>query len=239
MKKPQPDFQALWQNLRRACAFEQMPLQSAQELGQICGPKEIEFLIQALLQLVDADLEDDPGDLSDEYWRLRRTLTEALVAAGSQVIQPLLCNLNSPNLSAVGYFAEALGRLQAPEALEPLLALYQRHADQGLRWSVITALGDLNDSRALPLLKQTLLAPPELNRGWWIRLTAQALGKLQAPEVLPIFEHILTQDADWFARLGIVEGLLSFHPTPEIRRLLERGKRDSDSRVAELARRSI
>jgi HEAT repeat protein len=216
--------------IQRDCAREHIPYKKTSALARVCGAAEIESLVRALDALDDADLVDDAGDMNDEYWRLRTAYSQALAEIGEPAIEPLLGALASANPQTRAYAARALGLIGAPQAFEPIVGLLAREPVDSTRLSLIEALGALRDSRAVPILLAHLQAPEQANRGWTVRLAANALGTIGGEEVIGPLSEVLASDPDWFARLGAAEGLRKVrHPLAA--KALRHAMKDEDARV--------
>lgn len=225
-----PDFVALRAEVRRACGWESIPERKVPALAASCGPAEIAILIRDLEALDPAGLEDDAGDVGDEYWRLRHTYALVFAHIGEPARAPLLQALHqgpewvwSPVANALskiggpGVFEAIAARLPAPEPIEPDGEL------SGLKMSLMTSLGELGDPRALPLLSAYLAIPEQVNRGWLRRLAAEASGSIGAhmlargedisePVLKPLIA-LLDHDPDYFVRYGAANGLAQLrHP---------------------------
>jgi HEAT repeat protein len=200
-------FHTLLAAIKNDCACEQIPTDKIATLARMCGPEEIAQLIQELDELDDADLENDPGDGIDEYWRLRTSLSQVLAQVCEPAVLPLIQALKRNNPQTRGYAANALGMIGAKQAFEPILTLLEAESDFNTKLSLIDALGKIGDPRAVNVLLRYLQAPEQQNRGWLIRITANALGRIGTAAVLQPLREVLESDSDWFARLGAAEGL--------------------------------
>jgi HEAT repeat protein len=223
-------FDALLAEIKNDCAWETVPYDKISALARRCGPDEVRQLIRALDALDDADLEGDAGDGIDEYWRLRTAYSQALAEVGELAIEPLLQALASQNPKTRAYSARALGMMGTKRAFEPVVSLLATEGDDGARMMLIEALGGIGDERAVPVLLRYLKAPEQVNRGWIIRVAANALGKLGAEAVIKPLAEVLATDPDWFARLGAAEGLRKIRH-PGAAAALSRGLDDKDTRV--------
>jgi HEAT repeat protein len=224
-------FGAILDEIKRGCSWEHVPYEKVSALARLCGPAEIDRLISELGALDDADLVNDPGDLGDEYWRLRTAYSQALAEVGEPAIKPLLQALRSVNLRTRQYAARALGLIGNQQAFRPLVAMLAEESEDLIRLSLIEALGRLRNEQAVETLLPHLKAPAEVqNRGWIIRMTANALGDIGTEAVIGPMAEVLASDPDWFARLGAAEGLRKIrHPLAA--EALRRGLTDEDARV--------
>jgi HEAT repeat protein len=223
-------FSVILTEIKRDCGWETIPYGKVSALARLCGPAEVERLIRELDALDNADLEDDAGDVGDEYWRLRTACSQALAEVGEPAVEPLLRALGSRNPQTRAYAGRALGLIGDPRAFDPIVALLAEESDDTIQRSLIGALGKLRDERAVAVLLPYLKTPPQLNRGWMIRIAAGALGGIGSEAVIEPLAEVLTTDRDWFARLGAAEGLRKI-PHPLATEALREGLKDEDARV--------
>jgi bilin biosynthesis protein len=223
-------FDTLLAEIQRGCAWEHIPYPTITTLARVCGAAEVDRLIRELDTLHDDDLVDDAGDMGDEYRRLRTAYSQALAEVGDPAIDPLLQALTSANPKTVAYTARALGLIGTRRAFEPLVALLAQDRDDILRMLLLEALGRLRDERAVEILLPYLKPQQELNRGWMVRMAANALGRIGTEAVIQPLADVLATDLDWFARLGAVEGLRKVRH-PAATEALRRAELDADHRV--------
>jgi HEAT repeat protein len=223
-------FNALLLEIQRDCGWEHIPHDKISALARICEPTDVDHLLRELNALDDADLVDDAGDMGDEYWRLRTAYSQALAEVGEPAIEPLLRALGSENPQTRAYAARALGLIGTPRAFDPFVALLAEEREDSLQMCLIEALGRLQDVRAVKILLPYLNVPEQVNRGWIIRMAANALGSIGSDDVIEPLSEVLASDRDWFARLGAAEGLRKVsHPLAT--EALRRGLKDEDARV--------
>jgi HEAT repeat protein len=227
-------FDTLLTEILHDCGLEWVPHDKISVLAQLCGTAEVVILLQELDSLDDTDIEDEPDDMRDEYCRCRQALSQALAEVGEPAVEPLLQTLSSPNPQTRGYVARALGRIGAKRAFEPIAALLLREEDTLMKLALIEALGDLRDERAVDLLLPFLHAPAQQNRGWIVRLAAQALGKIGTERVIQPLVELLSSHPDWFARWGAAEGLRML-TDPRAVQALRTALADTDARVRQEA----
>ena len=72
--------------------------------------------------------------------------------------------------------------------------------------------------------------PRQEDRGWNIRLAANALGKIGTEQVLQPLIEVLVSHSNWFARLGAAEGLRKIRD-PRAAGALRIALADADARV--------
>ncbi len=223
-------FRFLLAEILHDCGLECIPYDKISALAQLCGPSEVAVLLEELDSLDDAAIETEPDDVRDEYWRRRMALSQALAEAGQPAVEPLLQALNHSNPQTRSYVARALGLLGTKRAFEPIVELLLREQDNGLKLALIEALGELHDERAVEVLLPYLSIPEQINRGWLIRLAANALGKIGTERVIQPLAEVLVSHRDWFARLGAVEGLRKMRH-PRAVQALRPALSDADARV--------
>jgi len=232
-------FEQLLEEIHKKLAWESIPAdETIAEIARICGPAEIDLLIQELEDLDDADIADQNCDVWDDYCRHRRTLSRILGQIGEPAVDPLLRVLQSTNPQTRHYAAAALGVIGAIRAFEPIVRAAALETDNFNRVSVLSALGGLGDQRAIAVLLPYLQVREQRNRGWIIRLAAKALGGIGNEQVVQSLAEILGNDPDWFARLGAVEGLeQSCHQ--QSTEALTLALNDVDYRVRDAAREGL
>lgn len=231
-------FSQLYEEVIKTCSFESMSEELNHRLGQACASNEVALLIEKLESLKNEDLVDDAGDISDFYWRLRTSISDALAAAGHISVDPLLSTLSSSNPQAAQYAARSLGLLKEQRALEPIISKMHQAPTVAEKFAYIGALGDIGGERIIGELIPYLGRSDEINGGWLVRLSATALGKTGNVAVLEPLTSVLATDSDWFARLGAAEGLGllgNAQALPALQQALE----DTDHRVAKAAQESI
>lgn len=231
-------FHSLLAAIKNDCAWESIPTDKIPTLARLCGQEEIAELIRELDALDDADLEDDAGDGLDEYRRLRNSLSQVLAEVGEPAVLPLIRALQSANPQTRGCSANALGRIGAYQAFEPIRTLLETETDFITKLDLIDALGRMGDPRAVEVLLRYLEGTKQQNRGWLIRITANALGRIGTAAVVQPLCKILDADSDWFARLGAVEGLGHMREEAALA-ALRNALTDQDERVRSQARQSL
>jgi HEAT repeat protein len=230
-------FSTILAEIKRDCGLEEIPYDKISALARVCGPGDVDLLIRELDALDDADLEDDAGDMRDEYCRLRTAYSQALAEVGEPAIEPLLRGLDSGNPETRAAVARSLGLIGTQRAYGPIVAALAEARDDMLRMKLIEALGELRDERAVDVLLPYLKTAQHQNRAWIIRMAANALGRIGTEAVIQPLAEVLATDPDWFARLGSAEGLRKM-PHPLAAEALRRALTDQDGRVrAEAARR--
>lgn len=137
--------------------------------------------------------------------------------------------LSDPEPDVQAAAADCLGGLKLTAAYEDLVALYQSSGEWLVRFSILSALGELGDLRAVDVLLSALASDNELERLGAIG----ALGELADDRALP---HLLPfmDSSDWQVRHRLALTLGQFN-TPEARAALEILSQDSIAQVSEAA----
>lgn len=232
------NFSELYSEVTKSCSWETISEELNVKLGKECGEEEVQILLRHLEDLNNADLEDDAGDVGDYYWRLRTSISDALAAAGDIATPYLLKALESPNPQAAQYAARSLGKIRAVEAIEPIANILNSSIENADRLTYLSALGDMKEESSVPILIPYLEKSHEKNGGWLVRCSANALGDIGLESSVKPLAEVLSNDQEWFARLGAAEGLgkLAFEGSlfP-----LKKALKDSDHRVSKVAQESI
>src|ERR687886_482239 len=132
--------------------------------------------------------------VTDNNTRVRYAAVSQLDTLGSQdlqttltILRDRLLNDKEPDVQAAA--ADALGALKLTEAYEDIQQLYHQTSEWLVQFSIIAALGELGDVRAVPLL-----IPFASDSDWQIRFrVAQALSRLGGVDAHSTLET-LTKD---------------------------------------------
>ena len=119
----------------------------------------------------------------------------------TQAVPLLLEILHDPSPRLRGSAAEALAKIEAPEAGKELLAQYLTEENQGIKEWYIIALGAVGYRPAIPSLIQAL------NVEHLRRYAALALGNLKAIEAKEAMQQALAQETDSYTAKLIQQGL--------------------------------
>ena len=71
------------------CGLECIPLKKISELSSNVGLGDVDFLVAEIRSLDLTLLENDAGDIGDEYWRITASTARILATLGSSVIPKL------------------------------------------------------------------------------------------------------------------------------------------------------
>jgi HEAT repeat protein len=103
----------------------------------------------------------------------------------SRAVEPLIAILKQKDAKDRELAAHALGQLRDPRAVDALIAVVQQGKPQltldYLKWNAIWALGEIGDSRAVPLLQQIVASAPPVAQDQLADAATQALKTLGAP----------------------------------------------------------
>ncbi|MBD2100505.1 phycobilisome degradation protein NblB [Leptolyngbya sp. FACHB-261] len=110
--------------------------------------------------------------------------------------------LNDPEADVRAAAADCLGALKQPEVLDELCQVYERENEWLVQVSLIAALGELGDPKAIHLLTKALASDTDLVR----TAAVGALGELGNPEAVPLLVPF-AQDPDWQMRYRVVQAL--------------------------------
>lgn len=222
-------LQQLLEQLRREAGFENTSgaIAAAQDIAELPGEAPIAALLGVLEFADGVDLTDDAGDVGDEVFRLRSAAKAGLLAAGARVIPFLRARLDvSTREARHTVMLRVLGALGDRSVLPIAEVWSSLEEHESLRWAALETIGLLRVPGSEVLLRAALARPGELNHGWLKRITAVALARLGDVDAL----EVLLDDADWFARLGVAEGLKEL-PRDKANRLRQRVEKDVDARV--------
>ena len=71
------------------CGFEVIPDQKIAAFVRLADSGAVPLLVALLERLDEAELEDDAGDIGDEFWRIQTAVRRILVGMGPQVVEPV------------------------------------------------------------------------------------------------------------------------------------------------------
>lgn len=229
-------LERLLADLRREAGWENQSgaTHAARTIAALPGDEPVKALWGELVRADGVDLREDAGDLGDEVWRLRQAVEAGLVQLGPRCV-PFLRERVAAELRE-GRHRVALRVLAVlgETAVVPIAEAWvddAREAHQAARWVALEALGRLRVPGTDAVILRALANPGALNPGWLKRLAAVALARLGNVDAL----EVLLDDPDWFARLGVAEGLKEL-PEALAARLRQRVEADVDQRVREAAR---
>lgn len=119
-------------------------------------------------------------------------------ARSLELLRDRLLNDSEADVQAAA--ADSLSALQLTEAFPDLEALYHSTGEWLVQLSIVAALGELGDTRALPLLEEALGSTNDL-----VKISAiGALGELKDERAIPLLIPYVTHP-DWQIRLKVVQ----------------------------------
>jgi HEAT repeat protein len=149
----------------------------------------------------------------DQNVRVRYAAVSMLSSIGqvnpSKSLEILRAGLRDPESDVQAAAADAIAGLKLTEGFTDLEQLYRSSQEWIVRFSIISALGELGDSRALEMLAEAsqsgdvLLVPAAIG----------AMGELGDPQAVPLILPFVT-DPDWQVRMRVAQALGRFD-TPE------------------------
>ncbi|MFT3707037.1 MAG: HEAT repeat domain-containing protein [Archangium sp.] len=230
---------ALLSDLRREAGWENTSgaTSAALAIAELEGDEPIRSLVRELERADHVDLSEDAGDIGDELWRLRSAIEAGLIKAGPRataIIAPLLHPARSSPRDLVLARVCARARVSSIFPVVEAWVMDSTEDASSARLTAMECLGHLGDPRGGELIRRSLLAGASINSGWLKRIAAIALGRLQDVSAL----HVLLDDADWFARLGVLEAVPHLNDAKARDELASRGKADVDERVRAEATRA-
>jgi putative RNA 2'-phosphotransferase len=92
-------FETLWKEIKKECAWENMPENLCREIIPYVGVEEAKEMIRALEKFTKKIMDEDAGDIGDERWRLANAITIVL----SQVKVNISPHLYDMKPWALGY----------------------------------------------------------------------------------------------------------------------------------------
>jgi hypothetical protein len=104
---------AILTSIIRDCGWEVIPERKIAAFIRLADSDAVPLLVAYLEALNEAELEDDAGDVGDEFWRIQVAVRRMLVGMGHAVLEPVrvvlattrtgspanACNELSPNLN--------------------------------------------------------------------------------------------------------------------------------------------
>lgn len=175
--------------------------------------------------------------LEDNNPRVRYAAVSQLSSLGhqdkSQAKELLRDRLRDSEPDVQAAAADTIGALKLTEFFEELQHLYQTSSEWLVRFSIIAALGELGDLRALALLQDALGSQNELMQ----TAAIGSLGELGDDRAVPLLTPF-AQNSDWQIRYRVAQALSRFD-SPEARSTLELLAQDEMEQIAQEARNSL
>lgn len=128
------------------------------------------------------------------------TLGSANLDASLELLRDRLLNDSEPDVQAVA--ADALAALKLTSAFPDIENLYHQTPEWLVKFSIVAALGEMGDTRALKLLEEAISDDNELVR----TAAISALGELGDDRGVALLIP-LAQDPDWQVRFRVAQSL--------------------------------
>ncbi len=204
-------------------------LLASDDLGdRLRGVNEIRQLDPAIgFPLLQNPLYDNNARVRYSAVSQLDTLGHQDLAASLEVLKDRLHNDSEYDVKAAA--ADAIGALKLTEAFPDLEAVYHGTEEWLLQFSIIAALGELGDPRALPLLATAMASTIELVQ----TAAIGAIGELGLPEGITLLRTAIA-DPDWQIRYRLAQALGNIGGA-EAQVLLVQLAQDQDQKVAEQA----
>jgi HEAT repeat protein len=175
--------------------------------------------------------------LTDTNVRVRYAAVSLLASVGQvdlpQSLELLRAGLKDPEMDVVAAAADAIAGLRLHDGYPELRELYQENTDWIVRFSIVSALGELGDPRGFEVLEHAIASKDVL----LVPAAIGALGELGDPRAIPLIVPYAT-DADWQVRHRVLQALLRFN-TPETKAALQILAQDTEGRIAEQAQQAL
>jgi HEAT repeat protein len=175
--------------------------------------------------------------LTDSNVRVRYAAVSLLASVGQvdlpQSLELLRAGLKDPEMDVVAAAADAIAGLRLHDGYPDLRELYQENTDWVVRFSIVSALGELGDPRAFEILEHAIASEDVL----LVPAAIGAMGELGDPRAIPlIVSHV--SNPDWQVRHRVVQALMRFN-TPETKAALQILAQDTEGRIAEQAQQAL
>ena len=146
---------------------------AVEALGEVANKVTVTPLVRYL------ESDEDP-DFRAMVAKQLGEMKDVAKEAGSSLIKALNDNESSETRENA---AHALGQIQVPSAVEPLIKSLEKEYEEYVRREMCWGLGELKDSKAVPVLMKSLKDNDKGTRG----KAAEALGKIRhGDSVLPL-----------------------------------------------------
>jgi HEAT repeat protein len=155
------------------------------------------------------------------------TLGHQDLAKAESLLRSSLKTDPEPDVQAAA--ADAISALKLTSAYEDMAEVYANTNEWLVKFTIVSTLGELGDTRAFELLQEALHSDNELVA----TAAVGALGELQDDRALPILLNYI-EHHDWQVRHRLTQAL-SYFEQPEARSALEKLTQDKSPIVAEAA----
>lgn len=176
--------------------------------------------------------------VKDGNARVRYAAVSQLTSVGDEdrsTIAELLrdCLLNDPEPDVQAAAADSIGGLKLTQLFDQLQQVYHASSEWLVQFSIISALGELGEPRAIELLKTALQSEQTLIQ----TAAVGSLGELGSSEAIPLLKPFVDHP-DWQLRYRLAQALGHMDATAA-EPLLSQLAQDSMSQVAEAAHASL
>ena len=112
------------------CACESIPDEKIRVLGSHKSPVVVDAAIRILEKLnYEETVEEDAGDIADEYWRISSSMTKLLTECGEISKSKVLDHLNTKNTEVLCCYISILASLGVKEANSRICETFRKYQD--------------------------------------------------------------------------------------------------------------
>jgi HEAT repeat protein len=175
--------------------------------------------------------------VADDNVRVRYAAVSLLASVGqvdlTQSLALLRAGLKDPESDVVAASADAIAGLRLHDGYPDLLDLYQETTDWIVRFSIVSALGELGDARGFDILEHALTSNDPL----LVPAAIGAMGELGDDRAIPLILPYVNDD-DWQIRHRVLQALVRFN-TAETRAALQTLTQDAVPNIAAQAQQAL
>ncbi|NEQ35085.1 MAG: HEAT repeat domain-containing protein [Okeania sp. SIO3I5] len=176
--------------------------------------------------------------IKDKDTRVRYAAVSQMSSLGEQNLtmsQEILldCLLNDPEPDVQAAAADALGALKITQAFDDLQQVYRDSPEWLVKLSIVAAVGEMGEPKALFLLEDALKSDNELIQ----TMAISALGELGNLEAIPLLKPFAVH-SDWQIRYRLVQALHRLG-SPEAKQIIAELASDGVEQVAEEAKLAL
>jgi HEAT repeat protein len=173
----------------------------------------------------------------DDNVRVRYAAVSLLASVGQvdlpQSLELLRAGLKDPESDVVAASADAIAGLRLHDGYPDLLDLYQETTDWIVRFSIVSALGELGDARGFDILEHALTSNDPL----LVPAAIGAMGELGDDRAIPLILPYVNDD-DWQIRHRVLQALVRFN-TAETKAALQTLTQDAVPNIAAQAQQAL
>jgi HEAT repeat protein len=173
----------------------------------------------------------------DDNVRVRYAAVSLLASVGQvdlpRSLELLRAGLKDPESDVVAASADAIAGLRLHDGYPDLLDLYQETTDWIVRFSIVSALGELGDARGFDILEHALTSNDPL----LVPAAIGAMGELGDDRAIPLILPYVNDD-DWQIRHRVLQALVRFN-TAETRVALQTLTQDAVPNIAAQAQQAL